>query len=266
MPEFAQEIRSVTTKAGRQRFTSERRFYIGAAVLIILISVAGFGPSIIDHSRRIGPPSALVIVHGLVTAAWLLLFLVQTVLVAADRLTVHRRMGPVAIVVAALILTVGPVMLIENVRRGTDLSGDLTRLGPLPSDPAERAATLVAPLSGFLVFGVLVSAGLWYRRRPAIHKRLMLIGSLSLCGPPLFHLAGYLTGHWPAFHGFFLAAAFVIDFVLLFTSAVNDRLREGRTHPVSLWAPAAALACVVAIPPLVMPLPAWQRVALWLVY
>jgi len=42
----------------------KRRFYIGAGVFSILLAFAGFGPSLIDHSRRHAPPEALYIAHG----------------------------------------------------------------------------------------------------------------------------------------------------------------------------------------------------------
>ena len=48
----------------------ERWFYISAGLFMILVSVAGFGPSIIDQSRRNAPPTPLVIAHGILIFAW----------------------------------------------------------------------------------------------------------------------------------------------------------------------------------------------------
>ena len=46
------------------------------------------------------------------------------------------------------------------------------------------------------MFGVFVGAALFFRRRPAIHKRLMLLATVGpqLTGPPVIHA----VGHWPA--------------------------------------------------------------------
>src|SRR6266542_3009764 len=60
---------------------AEHRFYVGAALLMIFLSIAGFGPSILDQSRRNAPSSPMVIAHGMVVGAWLLLFLIQAALV-----------------------------------------------------------------------------------------------------------------------------------------------------------------------------------------
>jgi hypothetical protein len=50
---------------------------------VIVISVAGFAPSIVDQSRRNAPMTLLVGAHGIVAASWLFLFLLQSFLVAS---------------------------------------------------------------------------------------------------------------------------------------------------------------------------------------
>lgn len=47
------------------------RFYVGFGVFVILLSFAGFAPSLIDQSRRFGPPTTLLMVHGATALAWL---------------------------------------------------------------------------------------------------------------------------------------------------------------------------------------------------
>jgi hypothetical protein len=106
----------------------DRWFYISAGLLIILFSVVGFGPSIIDQSRRNEPPTPLVITHGIVAGAWLLLFLTQATLVATRRIAAHRRLGIVGPALAVVMIVLGYVVSIEESRRGYDLSGDLTRV------------------------------------------------------------------------------------------------------------------------------------------
>lgn len=66
-------------------------FYLSAALFMILLSAAGFGPSIIDRSWRNAPSTPLMMVHGIAVGAWLVLFLAQTILVAAGRTAVHRK-------------------------------------------------------------------------------------------------------------------------------------------------------------------------------
>jgi hypothetical protein len=243
----------------------ERWFYISAGLFMILVSVAGFGPSIIDQSRRNAPPTPLVIAHGIVASAWLLLFLAQATLVATGRVAVHRRLGRVGPVLAVVMIVLVFLTTVEMGRRGYDLSLDVTRMFPPPPGASESAADILSPLLGFLAFPLLVAAGLWYRHRPDIHKRLMLFAVLGLHGVPLTHLTGYLLGHWPAQAGLFSLIGQAIGILLLSASAVYDKVSQGRIHPVSLWAPILIFAWEIVIGVAVVPSVAWREFATWLV-
>jgi hypothetical protein len=263
MPEDA----SVTTATVGRHRRVDHSFYIAVAMFVILISVAGFAPSIIDQSRRNAPLTLLVGGHGIIAASWLLLFLVQAVLVATGRTAVHRRLGRIGPVLAATMIVLGVVMLLDG-RGGSDLSGDLTRALNPPGaprlSPEEAAPGILFPLAGFLTFGVLVALGLWYRRRPEIHKRLMLFALFPLVGEPVIHLIGYLAGHWPALQGAAGMIAAPASLLLLSVSAIHDKLSQGRIHPVSLWTPVLLLVWQNALPLIVFPSVVWREFAVWL--
>lgn len=233
---------------------------------MILVSVAGFGPSIIDQSGRNAPPTPLVMAHGIVAGAWLLLFLTQATLVATGRVAVHRRLGRAGPVLAVAMIILVFLATAENGRRGYDLSLDLTRAfapsagSPSPS-AAERTAGILFPLLGFLTFPVLVAAGLWYRHHADIHKRLMLFAVLGLAGTPLIHLTGYLVGHWPDQRGLLLFVGQVISLLLLSASAVHDKVSQGRVHPVSMWVPVLMVVWQVVLGVAVAPSAAWRELA-----
>jgi hypothetical protein len=79
-------------------------------------------------------------------------------------------------------LGVGYATAIAMGRRGFDLSGDLNAA-------ADPLGVLVLPLGDLVSFGILVTAALCYRRRPEVHKRLMLLAtSGALMAAPLAHL------------------------------------------------------------------------------
>jgi hypothetical protein len=88
------------------------------AVLVIILHVAGFGPSLLDQSMRNGQPSLLVITYGVVAGAWLLLFLAQATLVATRRTSIHRRLGAIAPVLTVVMVVLIFQTTIELVRRG----------------------------------------------------------------------------------------------------------------------------------------------------
>ena len=108
------------------------RFYVGAAVFVILLNVAGFAPSLIDQSRRVAPPTWLMTAHAALAGAWLLFFLIETTLVATRRTAIHRRLGVAGPFIAFAMIAVGALTVIDLSRRGYDLSGDLARAAFAP--------------------------------------------------------------------------------------------------------------------------------------
>ena len=84
------------------RLIAERRFYVGAAVGVVVIVLAGFSIDV-DLLRDMSGLSALVRLHGLVMFGWIALFVTQTVLVVRHRVDLHRRLGIFGAVLAALV-------------------------------------------------------------------------------------------------------------------------------------------------------------------
>src|SRR5262245_6655130 len=98
-----------------------QRFYVGFGIFVILLSFAGFAPSLIDHSRRFAPPMTLHLVHGATALAWLLLFVTQALLVARGRVDLHRRLGWAALMIAVLLVLFGYYTITEGAFRVSDL-------------------------------------------------------------------------------------------------------------------------------------------------
>ena len=114
---------------------------------------------------------------------------------------------------------------ITMARRGFDLSGDLIGASGNPLE------LLVFQLGDLVSFGILVGAAVWYRRRPDVHKRLMLLAIMEALMPAaLAHIIGH--SHLREIKAPIILIPLVM---LLFASAVHDRLTQGRIHPVSLW-------------------------------
>ena len=263
MPEQA-TVATVPAATGN-RWRVDHWFYIGVATLMILLNVVAFGPSLVSTTDRLRPLTALVAAHGIVSLSFLLFFLTQVTLVAIGRTDVHRRFGPVGPVLAAVMILLTYAMSLETARRGYDLSGDLQRLElggqSLPPDAlrhleTDRGIGLAVNVSQVVSFGILVGAGIWYRRRPGVHKRLMLLAMLGvLTGPPFAHL----FGHWSALGAVVWIVQLPVTILLLSVSAIHDRLTEGRVHPVSLWVPILLFIWFGVWISVVGSSPSWQR-------
>jgi hypothetical protein len=145
-----------------------RAVYTWAALAAVIIVFAGFARTY--YLKRVfGTPalSGLVHLHGLVMTLWFTLFFVQVRLVAMERVNLHRRLGMFGAALAALLVGVGTLTAITAARHGVTP-------GPPP------LVFLTIPLGDMVVFSVLVSLGLAFRRRPMIHKRLLLLSSLGM--------------------------------------------------------------------------------------
>jgi len=232
------------------RHRRARLFYTAMGLVATLVVAAGFGGSYYGMATGTGSLTPLVKAHGLAFALWLVVFIVQTRLVAARRIALHRRLGLASVALAVAMVALGYATTVAGARRGFDLT--------FASDPL---GYMVFPLGGLTAFTVLVSAGFVYRRRADVHKRLMLLATVGpLMNAPLAHL----FAHSPPLRdrtALFLAAMVA----LLSASAVYDRITRGRIHPVSAWGAALLFAWGNLQAVVIGPSAAWHRFAAWLI-
>ena len=175
-----------TTRDSRTKSFVRRWFFTCIALAMLATAVAAFIPSIARPAGRRAPVSLLVAAHGAVFFGWLLIFLAQSRLAATRHIAWHRRLGVASIFVFALMVPLAYTTTIAMVRRGIDLSGDLSL--SIGNDVMYAA---VFPMLNTLIFTVLAILALAYRRRPEIHKRLMLFANIELMPAPLAHLIGH---------------------------------------------------------------------------
>jgi len=242
------------TTSGVKR--SEGSFYLGMALTTAGIALAGFVPSLLDPAGRKAPLTWAVAAHGLLFGAWLLLFIAQTTLVQTGRVAVHRRLGYAAVVVAGLMVVTAYPTAIAMARRGFDLSGDLSNsLGGV-------RGVLVFQFGDLVSFTLLVAAALWHRRRPALHKRLMVLATVGGLMPAAL---AHVIGHSPALRKTKAPIILIPLTILYFATAVHDRWSQGRVHPVSLWVAFALLAWANVRGVLIGPSTAWRELTDWLI-
>ena len=222
-------------------------FYVGMGCFVIVFAIAGFGPGLVNTRTRLAPLTPIVALHGAVFFSWLLLFLAQTLLVREGKIAVHQCLGTLSAILAVAMVLLGYQVAITMARRGYDLSGNLAaRTDPL--------AAIAFPLLDIVMFAVLFLAAMLFRRRPATHKRLMLLAVVAALMPApiadllghfsFFHDKPYLT---PVLVGAFLAASAAYDWIAL-----------RRVHPVSLWVPLFIFALENVCAAVVVPSRAWH--------
>jgi hypothetical protein len=145
-----------------------RRFYIGVSVLMGIIAVTGFWPTYFGPLVKgtIEQPP-IIHLHALVFVGWLVLFLTQAVLAATGRVSWHIRLGRIAIGYGVLLIIVG---LFTGISR----SAHRLSLG-LPAE-----GLLFNAVADMTVFSAFFAAAIVLRRKPQLHKRLMMVAATML--------------------------------------------------------------------------------------
>jgi hypothetical protein len=225
----------------------ERWFYIGMSIALVITVFAGFAPTYyLRPYFNTAPFMPLLHLHGFVFTSWLVLFVTQTTLVAAHRTDIHRRLGVAGGVIAVLMVLLGVTTALVRANQGAT---------PLPG--ISPLSFLVVPLGDMFVFPILVGAGFYFRRRPDVHKRLMLLATISILAAAIARLPfAIMRAGPPAFFG--LTDVFVVACVLY------DLVTLRRIHRAT----ALAGLFIVASQPLRLMLGgthAWLSFAAWLV-
>ncbi len=232
MPTIA--VSQTVSQAPLRRVGShDRVFYGSVAVSMALMAIVGFAPTFYLPLFSGGPMATfgagrpftpLVYIHGALFTAWVALFIVQTALISARRVTLHRRIGVGGALLAAAMIVVATMTALAAVQRGSGPAG----IPPL--------AFLAIPLFDTVMFTAFITAALALRRNKEAHKRLMLLAYVSIMGAPAARLPGVLPLGPLAFYG--------IAFVFLASGIVYDLVSRRRIHPAYIWGGTLLVASV----------------------
>jgi uncharacterized membrane protein YozB (DUF420 family) len=224
----------------------KRLFYVGMASFIILTAFIGFAPSF--YLRSIYNPShalsTILRVHGIFFSAWIILFLVQTVLIVRSSRVLHRRLGWVAVGIAAVMVALGIAASIEQMRRV-----------PVTIAPQVGLALNIFPIA---VFVILVGCAIYYRNRSDWHKRLILSATISLLGAAMLRImvahAGSLTPR-----EVFIVSSIIVDLFFVPCFVYDWRTRH-KIHPAYFCTLTLLIASQIAIVTVIQ-WPPWIRLA-----
>jgi hypothetical protein len=177
-------VTNYATADGSVQTKSRDRFFLAMSGLLLLILLVGFSRTLYLRLFFEVPPIPFYLhVHGAAVTAWFVWLIVQASLVNVNRIDVHRRIGMLGAVIGAALIPAGLMATLQFVPR-------LPEIG-LPFEQAPWFITWVVwanfhMLLGFVAF---LATALMLRRRTDIHKRLMLLATISLMPPPLARIA-----------------------------------------------------------------------------
>ena len=214
------------TNAPKATATTPRGFYLAMSVMMLAIVTYGFsntiGPGLL-HTQRPVRDIMLLSIHGAVFYAWMLFMVAQAALIRLRHIRLHRLLGWFGAADAVLVVIMG--------------------LWATFHQPAPFALGMVGVLS-MAGFGIPVALAILWRKRPAYHRRLLLIGTAMLTNAAFARFPGsYLPGH------FFYAGTDL----LIAIGVARDLWKERSIHVVYRYAMPILLAAEIAVL-----IPAWR--------
>jgi hypothetical protein len=202
------------------RSAADRFFYVSASLLFVALTAIGFAPFIL-RGREFGEDpipehtKIFVIAHGVALLTWIVLFPVQSFLIASKRVKIHRTLGWFAAAVAGIVVTLGICVALTSVR----------------DHPNESVAGLTYPqfllpmFAEMTAFTVFVALCVAYRKRSRVHAPFMMLATLSVISGstaripatyPIFGEIGWM--------GLFGCPALIAAILLIVKSVIDRRV------------------------------------------
>ena len=195
----------------------DERFFLGAAIAMTLVIVAGFSNQLaMGRSTFYSPP--LVHAHAIMFMGWVTIYLMQNILVATNRMAIHRRLGWVAAGWIVPMIVLGFSVTLAMVRRG-QVPFFFQPLHFLVFDPLL-----------LLTFAGLTGSAILLRNKTEWHRRLHLCGMSILMGPGFGRLLPM-----PLLEPWAWEATFAAGMIFPIVGVAFDLRRNGRIHPAWLW-------------------------------
>jgi hypothetical protein len=205
--------------AERRRVTHSR-FYLSMAIVFVAVGLTGFSTTFFKPLQAGTFTAPIVVyVHAACMFGWLTLFLLQTTLVYTRKTPLHRQIGWFGCALAVGV-TVSPIAVQTYVTRRELAAG---------SGDMEKAFLLMTCLEMLMVMTFFCVA-IANRRRPEIHKRLLILFTISLLGP-----AWCSFRHLPIFQSVPIEVFYYIADSFILLAMAYDWQTSRRIHPVYLW-------------------------------
>ena len=148
----------------------DRYFYFAMSVLIAGIVVIGFSRTVNEHLFHAAPPRPLLLwIHGAAFSSWVLFYILQSALVRTHNVKVHRLIGWFGAGLAAFMVPLGFTVAVL-----------MTRFDMRVLHATGIETFLSIPVFDMIAFGTLVSFAIAWRKKPELHRRLLLIATCCL--------------------------------------------------------------------------------------
>ena len=219
---------------------SDIRFFQLMSAFLLAVVIIGFSRSFYLQSVFEFPELPIRLhVHGAVLTTWFLIAFAQPCLIQTHRVSLHRKVGVVGVLVAVAVVFVSVMTLVYRDAPYID----------------ERQYAAAPNLWGLFTFSTCVMFGILLRKRTDVHRRLMLLASIPIVAPALDRVGRIpslqtvlkpLLAWFPAAAPVEVAFGFVGFLILVFTVVVFDLLSFRRVN-FGTWLGLAAIFVIAPI-------------------
>jgi hypothetical protein len=224
------------------------RFYAVFAVAVAVFTLIAFARTYyLRYWFDVPPITVLLHVHSIVFTAWVVLFVIQTRLIAAQNYRTHMQLGIAGIVVAALVVIFGFATAVA--------SASAPRVRPMGLNSQQF---VLVPLVAITSFAILVTAAVVLRKRAQLHKRLMTLAMIAVLGPPVARLIAVANAG-----KYFPAIQIAVPAVCLAWCLMSDWRKYRIVHPVYSIG-GAILLISLPLRFIIAQTPQWESVGRWL--
>lgn len=161
------------------RRPSDRGLFLAAAIVFPLLVLIGYFKTYYFSAFFDVRPvaNALVQAHGIVMSVWVIYFVAQIALIRSKNIKLHMTMGMAGIALAAIVVIVG---------LATAYDAQVVRASAPPG--MNPHSFFILPVSDMLLFVIFFAGAIYYRKRPAEHKSLMLMTAINFLPAALFRM------------------------------------------------------------------------------
>jgi hypothetical protein len=215
----------------------DKYFYLVMGLLTATTVVAGFSQTVeasLFHPTI--PRPTILWFHGAAFSAWVLFYIFQSALVRTRNVKLHRTLGWFGASLGATMVLLGVLTAIVMGRFDIHV---------LHAPGVE--GFLIIPFYDMVVFGILLSLAIRWRKKPDFHRRLLFIATIGL-----------LDAAFGRFQYLFDSNLYVVcmDSMMLLGVA-RDLLVDRRIHKVYLY----ALPCIFIAQ--ILTIYTWRSAAPW---
>ncbi len=148
----------------------DKYFYFLMSLLVAAIVVWGFSHSVNAHLFHPALPRPFLLwIHAAAFSGWVAFYILQSALVRTHNVRVHRSLGWFGAALGAVMIPLGVSTAIVMGRFNT------YRLHQPGAD-----AFLIVPFYDMLAFAVCLALAIYWRRKPELHRRMMLLATCGL--------------------------------------------------------------------------------------